>query len=299
MVRDKIVIGVSTRAIFDLREEHELFIEKGIESYNEIQKKREDVLLRKGEAFHVIEKLLKINEEFGDEVVKVVIISRNSPEISLRVFKSLRAYGMNVTMGSFTSGRNVSFSCKAWEVDLFLSNEIKDVEAVLCNDMAAAIFGEYGSDEKEEKIGGADLRVVFDGDSVVFDSKSDEVYEEKGIEGFYENEMNNEDVPMGVGPFGRLLMKLSMVKKCLDKRRDGLKIKLSIVTARNAPAHARMIKTLRMWKVDVDEIHFVGSSDKSKFLKEIGADIFFDDKIENIMKASSVVASGRVVRVKK
>ena len=48
-----ITIGVSTRALFDLEEEHAAFVKEGVAAYTELQRKREGDLLKTGTAFEL------------------------------------------------------------------------------------------------------------------------------------------------------------------------------------------------------------------------------------------------------
>ena len=71
-------------------------------------------------------------------------------------------------------------------------------------------------------------------------------------------------------------------------------MRLAIVTARSAPSHLRVIKTLRKWNVYVDEVYFLGGLAKDKILEAYGAHIFFDDQEHHLDVTSNVVPSGKV-----
>jgi 5'-nucleotidase len=71
-------------------------------------------------------------------------------------------------------------------------------------------------------------------------------------------------------------------------------IRTALVTARSAPAHERVIRTLRDWNVRLDEALFLGGRAKGPFLDAFGADIFFDDSEHNIASARGHVAAGHV-----
>ena len=64
--------------------------------------------------------------------------------------------------------------------------------------------------------------------------------------------------------------------------------------ARSAPAHERVIRTLRAWDIRIDEALFLGGLEKGPFLKAFGADIFFDDQRGHVESARKHVASGHV-----
>lgn len=82
---EKLVIAVSSRALFDLEEEHRLFEREGFAAYRTYQVEHQDVPLKPGVAFPFISRLLKLNEIFKDQApVRVVVLSRNSPETGQR-----------------------------------------------------------------------------------------------------------------------------------------------------------------------------------------------------------------------
>jgi 5'-nucleotidase len=285
-------IGISTRALFDLEEEHRVFEEEGVKAYAAMQLDREDEILRKGTGFEVVERLLALNEPESAPYVEVILLSQNSPDLSLRAFKSIDHYGLSVKTGSFTSGRSLSDFVPAWGIDLFLSNMDADVKGAVAGGAAAARLGVPPTDRVETPAG--EVRVAFDGDAVVFDAKSDMIYKEQGLEAFLTHEIANASNPMARGPFGKFLHKLSALRRVFLDEGNVSKVRIALVTARNAPAHERVIRTLRAWGTPADEAHFVGGHPKSPILKAIGAHIFFDDQEKHVLGAAGVVAAGHV-----
>jgi 5'-nucleotidase len=286
-------IGMSTRALFDLEEEHQVFRTEGVKAYASLQLKREDDLLKPGAGFPVVKRLLKLNEVEGSPYVEVVLLSQNSPDLSLRAFHSTEHYNLGIRHGSFTSGRTVSPYIPAWEIDLFLSNETSDVQEAVASGVAAARLGsppqQHANNHEDE------VRIAFDGDAVVFSPESDQIYKEKGLKAFLEHEQQNARTPMAGGPFGNFLKKLSILRSIYMNEDTGVsRVRIAIVTARNAPAHARVVRTLREWGTPADEAHFVGAKDKAPFLKGFGADIFFDDQEKHVLGAAGVVPAGHV-----
>ncbi len=71
-------------------------------------------------------------------------------------------------------------------------------------------------------------------------------------------------------------------------------IRTALVTARNAPAHERVIRTLRAWGIRIDEALFLGGMPKGEFLQAFAADIFFDDQPGHCESARQHVATGHV-----
>jgi 5'-nucleotidase len=285
-------IGISTRALFDLEEEHRVFEKKGVKAYADMQRSREDVVLGKGAAFEVVERLLALNDPQTTPYVEVILLSQNSPDLSLRAFKAINDYGLAVKTGSFTSGRSLAPFVPAWGIDLFLSNMDADVKGAVAGGAAAARLGSAPKDRAETPPD--EVRVAFDGDAVVFGDESDIIFKEQGLKAFLANEIANASNPMARGPFGNFLHKLSALRKVFLDEENVSKVRIALVTARNAPAHERVIRTLRAWGTPADEAHFVGSREKAPILKALGAHIFFDDQEKHVLGAAQVVAAGHV-----
>jgi len=285
-------IGISTRALFNLEEEHQIFKTQGVQAYAALQLEREKQIIKKGTGFEVVERLLNLNESGENPYVEVILLSQNSPDLSLRAFNSIEEYGLNIKTGSFTSGRSLGPFIPAWDIDLFLSNEGKDVQAAIAAGTAAARLGI--APEERQEIRESEVRIAFDGDAVVFSPESDEIYKNKGLQAFLQHETENATNPMTRGPFGEFLKKLSVLRKIYLNADGFSKVRIAIVTARNAPAHARVVHTLRTWGTPADEAHFVGAREKAPILKAFGAHIFFDDQEKHVLGASSVVPAGHV-----
>jgi 5'-nucleotidase len=285
-------IGVSTRALFDLEEEHSVFVKDGVQAYAALQRDRENAIIKKGTGFEVIERLLALNDPDNQPYVEVILMSRNSPDLSLRAFNSIEKYNLSIKTGSFTSGRSLAPFIPAWKIDLFLSNDIDDVKGAIWAGAAAAKLGVVP--HRRQEVRKDEVRVAFDGDSVVFSSESDEIYKGQGLEAFLEHERTNAAKPMAGGPFGNFLKKLSILRRIYLSKEAVSKVRIAIVTSRNAPAHARVVQTLRAWGTPADEAHFVGRHDKAPILDAFGAHIFFDDQEKHVLGASTVVPSGHV-----
>jgi 5'-nucleotidase len=286
----KMVIGVSSRALFDLTVENQIFEEQGLDAYQEYQISHENEVLGKGPGFSLIKNLLALNELLPEErPVEVIIMSRNSTNTSLRVFNSIKHYGLDITRAVLVSGAQLSPYLKAFRTDLFLSAYEDDVQNAIDSGIAAGIIcTDHIYEERED----GSIRIAFDGDAVIFDDSSELVYKQGGLKAFEENEARNADTPLEEGPFAGFLRKLSAIQEKLGP--DNCPIRTALVTSRNAPAHERVIKTLRAWNVRLDEALFLGGIEKKDFLKAFGAQIFFDDQSVHTLPASEEVPSARV-----
>jgi 5'-nucleotidase len=220
------------------------------------------------------------------------LLSQNSPDLSLRAFRAITRYGLAIKTGSFTSGRSLAPYVPAWNIDLFLSNAGADVKGAVAGGAAAARLGVVP--KGGEDIHTDEVRIAFDGDAVVFGPESDTIYKENGIDAFLEHETANAGNPLTRGPFGNFLRKLSALRRIYLNSDDASKVRIALVTARNAPAHERVIRTLRAWGTPADEAHFVGTREKAPILKAFGAHIFFDDQEKHVLGASAVVPAGHV-----
>jgi 5'-nucleotidase len=288
-LKDTLVIGISSRALFNLEKENSIFNELGVDEYQKYQIENEDIPLEKGTAFHLIESLLKINATKKDKkLIEVVVMSRNSPDTGLRMLNSISYYGLPITRSAFTSGESLSSYIESFQVDLFLSKRETDIQEIIDSGKCAAAL--IYSPPKGYKPDEHTVRIAFDADAVIFSDDSEQIYKKEGLARFQENEKINVDVPLKEGPFAKFIKLLSKVQSEVDHNL----IRIAIVTARDYPANIRVIKTLRNWGVNVDEAFFLGGLAKDKVLKAFNAHIFFDDQDTYVLPASNVVPSSRV-----
>lgn len=288
--RPDIVVAVSSRALFDLDESHEIFESKGIDAYSEYQIKNEDRILEKGVAFNVVKKLLSLNENGKPPRVEVVLVSRNSADTGLRIFNSIGHYGLPIVRAIFSGGAPISPYMASINADLFLSSNADSVKKVLGMGFAAATV--FAPKNMSGLMESSQLRIAFDGDAVLFSDESEKIYKEKGVLAFDKHERESAHIPMSGGPFMNFLSALHKIQTYYPA--DASPIRTALVTARGAPAHERVIRTLRQWGIRIDEAFFLGGLDKGAYLKAFGADLFFDDQQKHIASASEHVPSGHV-----
>jgi 5'-nucleotidase len=287
-----LVLGISSRALFDAEEEHDVFIKFGKKAYVEYQIEHEDYPMKKGTAFPLADNLLNLNLEYEKTIVEVVVISQNEPEAGLRVMNSIDNYKLNITRAAFTGGESVSKYLKAFNVVLFLSRDENDVrEAINSGIPSAQLYGppEIMQTHTEQ------LRIAFDGDAVIFSDESERIFQEEGIERFFEHERENAIKALPEGPFAPFLKAIANIQS-LDYPEGKLPpINIALVTARNSPAHKRVILTLRAWNIKINEMFFMGGVSKDKILKEYKPHIFFDDQETHTGPASEQVPTGKVL----
>ena len=292
-LENRLVIGVSSRALFDLSKENEIFEKEGVDAYCKYQVEHENEILKPGSGFCLIKSLLDINKLPGQEGrVEVIIMSRNSADTSLRVFNSIEHYGLNITRAALASGGSLAPYLSAFKTDLFLSAYEDDVISAVRSGIAAGIICSDGIHTYETENRSGQIRIAFDGDAVLFSDESERVFQKDGLEAFEENERRNANNPLKAGPFAKLLKTISDLQREFSS--ENVPIRTALVTSRNAPAHERVIRTLRAWQVRIDEAFFLGGIPKKEVLEAFGAQIFFDDQTVHTRPASEVVPSALV-----
>ncbi len=287
----KLVVGISSGTLFDMRRENEIFEKEGALAYRSYQMAREKEPLKPGPGFGLVKALLGLNKVMKRDRVEVIVMSHNCPDVSLRIFHSISHYDLAITRAVFVSGSSLASYLGAFQTDLFLSSCEEDVQCAVDSGIAAGVIFMpeniiYPFRETEQ------IRFAFDGDAVLFSDESERIFRQRGLQAFEENEMRFVDTPLEPGPFARFLTKLSKIREENPEIRD--RIRTALVTSRCAPAHERVIKTLRSWKVEMDEAFFLGGISKQEILKAFGAHIFFDDQLVHLSGASSVVPVARV-----
>ncbi|KAA3605805.1 MAG: 5'-nucleotidase [Planctomycetota bacterium] len=289
-----LVIGVSSRALFDLEDEDRIYRERGLRAYSHHQIDREEQALKPGAGFPLVEAMLRLNPTAEESrVCEVILMSRNNADASLRLFRSFEAHGLDVTRAALTSGAPLAPYLKAFEVDLFLSRESEDVQAAIQAGVAAAQIFPSPEDLHNPL---DEIRIAFDGDAVLFSDESERIFKEKGLKAFQEHEKANARNPMAEGPFAKLLRTLSFLQQNVQPGRP--RIRTALVTARNSPSHERVIRTLRTWGVRIDEAFFMGGVGKREILKAFSPHVFFDDQEIHVKPASEVVPAGLVPYLK-
>ena len=286
-VEGKLVVAISSRALFDFEEENRVFERDGEGAYVALQLGRVDVPAKQGVAFPLVKKLLAFNTP-DSQLVEVVILSKNDPVSGLRVFRSAQRAGLRVERGVFTRGRHPYRYLDALRANLFLSANEQDVMRALDANIPAARVVPESAQAASRHLD--EVRIAFDGDAVLFSDEAERVYQQDGLEAFTRHETARVDTPLPPGPFKPLLEALHR----LQTAGTPMKLRTALVTARSAPAHERAVRTLMHWKIAVDEALFLGGLDKGEFLKAFEPDFYFDDQRGHVESAGKHVATGHV-----
>lgn len=290
-IEKKLVIAIASSALFDLSESDKVFKEQGEEAYRRFQETNIDKTLEKGVAFPFIRRFLSLNKAFPEQQpVEVVLLSRNSPETGMRVFRSISKYKLDITRAAFFSGKPPYEYIPAFNASLFLSANPTDVaSAIRAGFPAGKVIDTRVTDEDEDTL----LRIAFDFDGVIADDAAEKIFKTKNLEGFQESESQLSMVPHNPGPLQDLFTKISHFQELEAERirtTPGYTrmLKISIVTARNAPSHERMINTIKSWGVSVDEAFFLGGIEKKRILEILKPHIYFDDQAMHLEQIDKI-----------
>ncbi|SAK96592.1 5'-nucleotidase [Caballeronia ptereochthonis] len=293
-LEDKLVVAISSRALFDFEEENRVFETGDLARYEALQRSRLDQPAKPGVAFGLIRKLLALNAD--EQRVEVVILSRSDPISGLRAFHSCREHGLAIERGVFTRGRSPFAYLKPLRASLFLSANPDDVRAALAAGFPAARV--LPETPRAASRYSDEIRIAFDGDAVLFSDEAERVFQSDGLSAFVGHETDKKDSPLPGGPLKPLLAALNQLQRIADENDatpSPMHIRTALVTARSAPAHERAIRTLMAWNIEIDEAMFLGGLDKGEFLREFEPDFFFDDQIRHCESARVVTATGHVL----
>lgn len=296
-IDQKLVIATASSALFDLSESDRVFREQGLEPYRKHQRENENVVLGPGVAFPLIRRLLSLNGPAADDQpIEVVLVSRNDPDTGLRVFKSIQHHGLNITRAAFVNGRPPFRYLHAFNACLFLSANPEDVRNAA---MRGAPAGQVFPTEFVDDLADPELRVAFDFDGIIADDSAEAIFRSDGLQAFLDSEAKAAAVPMPAGPLSKLFRELAVLQTRDRKRKESdatyePRVRVAIMTARNAPAHERVVTTLREWGIEVDEVFFLGGIEKARILEVFRPHIFFDDQLGHVEGARRLVPCAHV-----
>lgn len=290
-LNNKLVVALSTRALFNFEEENQVFEKQSRDAYMKLQYDRLEQAAGPGVAFPLVKKLLAFNAD-GEHRVEIVVLSRNDPVSGMRVFRSAEAAELKIGRGVFTRGRTPYGFLRPLGAHLFLSASEEDVRNALdAGFPAARVFSQSHIDAERHA---DELRIAFDGDAVLFSDEAERVFQAEGLAQFESHERANARRPLPPGPFKPLLEALHRLQAAAGNKVP-LRLRTALVTARSAPAHERAIRTLMDWGVIVDEAMFLGGLEKGPFLAEFEPDFFFDDQTGHCVSAAKAGPTGHVI----
>ncbi|MGC9162073.1 MAG: 5'-nucleotidase [Thiomonas sp.] len=292
-LNDRLIVAISSRALFDFEEENRVFEQTDDAAYMRLQLDRLEQPAAPGVAFQLVRKLLAFNtSDTQRDRVEVVLLSRNDPVSGLRVFNSARHHGTPIERGVFTRGRAPFHYLPPLRANLFLSANPDDVRAALHAGYPAAQV--YPDSARASEAHPDEVRIAFDGDAVLFSDEAERVFQAEGLPAFQQHEASKAALPLPPGPFKPLLEALHRLQRASADGSTRMRLRTALVTARSAPAHERAIRTLMHWNITVDEAMFLGGLDKGPFLRAFQPDFFFDDQAGHVQSAARHVPAGQV-----
>jgi 5'-nucleotidase len=286
---NRLVVGISSRALFDLRLENEIYETLGLDAFRRHQRDHWNEILRPGGAFPLVRSLLGLTESRDERSVEVVLASKNHPDIVRRIFHSIEHYKLPIGIAALTGGDPVAPYLGGHGVNLFLSSDKTDVQQAINAGIAAGLIYDLPANVELPL---DELRLAFDGDGVLFSDEADRVYRESGLDAYFEYERENAARPLPDGPFAPVLR---LIRDLQSGGNPRLPIRVALVTARNIQAQERVLRTLDAWDVRLDEAHFLGRTPKARILSVFGPHIFFDDREEHCQAAAVRVPTARVL----
>ena len=289
-IDEKLVVAIASSALFDLGEADHVFKAQGEAAYRQYQRDHENDVLQPGVAFAFVQRLLSFNISDEDSPVEVILLSRNDPDTGFRVFNSIRDRGLGISRAAFLNGGQPFPYLPAFNASIFLSADATGVrEAITAGHAAGIVLDSVINDDSEDY----ELRIAFDFDGVLVDDAAEQVFQTKGIGAFHQSEAARAHEPHGEGPLHELFVKIAWLQE-LDRQRAKSstnyesRLKIAIITSRNAPADSRVVTSLRQWGIVVDQVFFLGGIDKSRILRIFRPHIFFDDQKPHLKRARDV-----------
>lgn len=283
---DRLVIGIASSALFDLTDCDAVFRERGEGTYRTYQEAHQDDVLAKGVAFPFVRRLLSLNDlaDPSDPSVEVIILSRNDPDTGMRVMRSIEAHGLPISRAVFRQGRPSHRFMPALNMSLFLSANEADVRKAVADGLPAGHVLETARVDDE---GDTELRIAFDFDGVLADDSAERIHQSAGLEEFRAHEARNATTPHHPGPLSEFLAGINRIQRREEeeRRKDPSyqpRLRVSLVTARNAPAHERAVRSLKQWGLRVDDAFFLGGIDKAAVMSALDPHIFFDDQVSHL-----------------
>lgn len=303
-LKNRLVIGVASSALFDLSESDAVFQKHGEEGYRKYQEENVDVCLQPGVAFPFIKRLLSLNDlapdPVSDPLVEVIVLSRNDPDTGLRVMSSIESHALQISRAIFMQGKSPYKFMPALNMSLFLSANEKDVSEAIGLGLAAGRVVESAFVDDEDD---SDLRIAFDFDGVLADDLPEQINTRDGLPSFHAHEKEYAKQAHGPGPLQDFLRNVNRILRLeearrVDARKKGgeyrIRVHVALVTARNAPSHLRAVNSLKQWGVTVNDAFFLGGVDKGVITEVLKPHIFFDDQQGHLQRTAKNAPSVHV-----
>ncbi|XP_049596528.1 cytosolic 5'-nucleotidase 1A isoform X2 [Syngnathus scovelli] len=289
-----ITIAVSSRVLFSMEREQQIYERQGMEEYLKYQLEHESEPFSPGPAFSFVKALEAVNSRLrelypqSEELFDVVLVTNNHAYVGLRLINTINHHHLLIERFCMTGGNSPIGYLKAYHTNLYLSADSTKVREALEEGIAAATMF---TPEKMKEVSDTQLRVAFDGDAVLFSDESERIFKAHGLDKFFEHEKAHENKPLDHGPLKGFLEALGKLqRKFFDKGlRMDCPIRTYLVTARSAASSGtRALKTLRSWGLEIDEALFLAGAPKGPMLEKIRPHLFFDDQMFHVEGAAEL-----------
>ena len=288
-IEQKLVVGITSSALFDFTAEHDIFQNEGLDAFKKYQIANRKSPPAPGAAFPFTKRLLGLNRKFPEQSpVEVVILSRNDPAAGARIMDAIPGYDLDISRYFFLSGTSPYPYMKSVNACLYLSTDKDEVKTAVAEGHPAGYVLPCAAVDDELD---TQLRIAFDFDGILVDDEAEQQYAKGGLDLFRHHEIEHSARPLKDGPLMPLLQKISTVQKIERENPQQVNdrdkaVRVAIVTARNAPAHERMMTTLKHHGIEVDELFLTGGIEKKNILDVLRPQIFFDDQLGHLEPAS-------------
>uniref|UniRef100_A0A672I7R8 Uncharacterized protein n=1 Tax=Salarias fasciatus TaxID=181472 RepID=A0A672I7R8_SALFA len=249
---------------------------------------------RLGPAFPFVKALKAVNAKLkenypeSEELFKVMLLDEK-PSDSLK--NAIRTHDLEELITVLNVREDLVGELKRINTALYLSDSEALAKKVLNQGIAAAFMP---TPKEIKEVSEDQLRVAFDGDSVLFSNESERVFQDSGLTGYLQHERNNVEKLLDPGPLCSFLEVLEKLKKKLHDKGllKNCPIRTYLVTARRAGCDGyRALNSLHSWDLEVDEAFFLGLSPKGPILDNIRPHLFFDDQPRHIQAALEMLQS--------
>ncbi|XP_064159274.1 cytosolic 5'-nucleotidase 1A-like [Anguilla rostrata] len=238
-------------------------------------------ILKQGVAFPFVKALVKANDYFqklypDNEKPFKIFLMNNTATQEKCLKDSLKEFGLSEISIHEDDISNLTGNI------LYLTEDPEKAEIAIKNKHAAGIMFPNDPNMEVQSKDEEELRVAFDGDGILFSDESEKVTKGVGLEAFFKNEKDKQDIPLEKGPLKCFLEVLCNLREKLSDK-SPFKVLTYLVTARGSGIPGfRALMTLKTWGLELNQGFFLCGSPKGPSLQMIRPHIFFDDQQRHI-----------------
>uniref|UniRef100_A0A4W5Q426 5'-nucleotidase, cytosolic IA n=1 Tax=Hucho hucho TaxID=62062 RepID=A0A4W5Q426_9TELE len=282
--QNAITIAVSSRVLFNMDKEQQIYEQKGMEHEMEP--------FAPGPAFPFVKALEAVNTRLrelypeSEELFDVVLMTNSHAHVGLRLINTINHHRECLITHTDTHMHKHVHTCAQPG-----HCAVNELGLRVPGDEGIAAATMFNPPEKRTEVSETQLRVAFDGDAVLFSDESERIFKAHGLDKFFEHEKAHENTLLDHGPLKGFLESLGKLQNKFYAKGQRLDcpIRTYLVTARSAASSGtRALKTLRSWGLETDEALFLAGAPKGPMLEKIRPHIFFDDQMFHVEGASQL-----------